>query len=213
MKMSAKVWGFAFAIIAGTTLVSMPVSAKEGEKELTGSYNVSAKTELQIDFGVGSIRFEPTSAEQVEVTVLATADDDFNWRKNDLDAVELVTKQRGDRLQLSVSEEDDIAYEWVVKLPQMAALDLDLGVGEVKGQLQAMDINIDVGVGEVELLVNGAVGRINADVGVGDSVIRGLSEVESNRYMVAASSNARGSGKAKVNVDVGVGEITLTIKE
>ncbi|HET8817723.1 MAG TPA: hypothetical protein VFM61_09775 [Pseudidiomarina sp.] len=206
------VWGFAFTLISSITLASLPSAiASEREKQMSGSYDVSATTQLKLESGVGTIEFKYHNEDTIDVQVTATVDEDDRWNNGDLSKAELVATQSGDRLHLEVPEQDDIQLDWVITMPTIAEVDADLGVGEVIGEFAAADFNLDLGVGDVDLTVNGAVGTVKVDVGVGDSSVRGDVNTSTDRFLVTSSTKATGSGVARINIDVGVGEVTIDV--
>ncbi|PTB85473.1 hypothetical protein C9988_01045 [Pseudidiomarina aestuarii] len=206
------VWGFAFTLISSITLASLPNAiASEREKQLSGSYEVTAATELKVESGVGTIEFKYHDKNTVEVEIIATVDEDDRWNNGDLSKAELVATQSGDRLRLEVPEQDDIQLDWVITMPAIAEIDADLGVGEVIGTFAAADFNLDLGVGDVDLDIDGAVATVKVDVGVGDSSVRGDVNTSTDRFLVTSSTKATGSGEARINIDVGVGDVTIYV--
>lgn len=215
MNRQRTTWGIALSMIAGVTLASMPytVAATEQEKHFSAEYSATAETQLELDSGVGSIEFQRTDDATIRVKLKAYKNGDgvFNKDGNVADA-ELVAEQSGDRLLLKVPKQDGIQLDWVISLPQISSVDADLGVGEIKGDLWASDINIDMGVGDIDLVIYGDYRSIKTDVGVGDSAIRGKGHIENNRFLMTANSKAESNGNARINIDNGVGDIDIQIK-
>ena len=215
MNRQRTVWSVAFSMVAGVTLASLPFTADaaEQEKVMQAEYTVSHATEVEFDSGVGEIRFERTEGNVMQVSVRAYKDDDAVFdKKGNVEAAELHARQQGDRLIFEVIEQDGIQLDWVIKVPQIASIETDLGVGEISGELWASDMNIDIGVGEVDLDIYGDYASIKTDVGVGDSHIRGEGNIENNRFLMTANSRANANGQAKISIDAGVGDVTIRIK-
>lgn len=215
MNRQRTIWSVAFSMIAGVTLASLPftASASEPEKMMQAEYSVSTTTELEFESGVGEIKFERAEGDVMEVSVRAyKASDAVFDKEGNIDAAELTSRQVGDRLILTVAEQDGLQLDWVIKLPKIASIETELGVGEVSGDVWASDMNIDVGVGEVDIEVYGDYASIKTDVGVGDSSIRGPGDIENNRFLMTANSRAKSHGDARISIDAGVGDVTIRIK-
>lgn len=215
MNRQRTIWGVAFSMVAGVTLISLPFTADaaEQEKVMRAEYTVSKATEVEFDSGVGEITFERIEGSVMQVSVRAYKDNDTVFDKDgNVESAELTARQSGDRLILEVAEQDGIQLDWVIKLPHLASVEADLGVGEISGELWASDINIDIGVGEVDLDIFGDYASIKTDVGVGDSKIRGIGNIENNRFLMTANSRATSNGEARISIDAGVGDVTIRIE-
>jgi len=121
--------------------------------------------------------------------------------------------QKGNWLELEVPEQDNVQLEWQVKLPRLSSIDLELGIGEIKGRIESSDLDIDLGIGDIKLTLIGDVKSINMDVGVGDTKITGANHSSSERAIVTSSSSAQGNGQARINIDAGIGDVHLTIEK
>lgn len=215
MNRQRTIWSVAFSMVAGVTLMSLPFTADAAEQEkiMNAEYTVSTTTEVEFDSGVGQITFERTEGNVMLVSVRAYKDNDAVFDKDgNVEAAQLSARQSGDRLILEVKEQDGIQLDWVIKLPQVASIETDLGVGEISGELWVSDINIDIGVGEVDLDIFGDYASIKSDVGVGDSKIRGIGQIENNRFLMTANSRASSNGDAKISIDAGVGDVNIRIE-
>lgn len=215
MNRSTTVWTAAMVLIGAVTIASMSqqVTAADADKYLQGNYAVSASTDMKISFGVGTLNLSHHDGDEVEVEIKATASDGGFWRsKGDVSKVELKASQTGNWLELEVPEQDNIQLEWQVKLPRVSSLDIELGIGEIKGKIASTDLDIDLGIGDIKLTLMGDVKSINMDVGVGDTKITGASHSSSERAIVTSSSSAQGKGQARINVDAGIGDVHLIIE-
>lgn len=133
-------------------------------------------------------------------------------RRADVSEMELDIDRRGSRLQLSF-EEADAKADWIVELPRMGAVDVQLGVGEIRGELAGGDLDVRLGVGEVDLqLSKSAIGRIAATSGVGSARISGGDDSVESRKIVTESARSRGAGEHRVDIKVGVGEVNVQLR-
>lgn len=214
MTRQQTVWFSALFLIASVTALSLPLAsvANAHERTIEASYSVNEATELSIESGVGTVTFERANGSTLEIELHIEESDASFFDEPNLDAVELVAEQNGDRLDLRVPEQDNIKLDWTIRLPQVAAVDLDLGVGEITGSLDAADMSVDLGVGEIDLVIVGAIADVKTDVGIGEVKIIGGDSTSNERHFISASGKARGPGDARVNVDVGIGEIRIEIQ-
>src|SRR5690554_620298 len=147
MNRQRTVWSVALSMVAGVTLASLPfvADAAQQEKHINAEYTVHAGTEVEFDSGVGSIQFERADGDVLQVSIRAYKDDDAIFdKKGNVDDAELNVRQMGNRLILEVANQDGIQLDWVVKLPQVASIETDLGVGEISGELWVSNMNIDI---------------------------------------------------------------------
>lgn len=180
-------------------------------------YDVSDIDELHIDASVGSVRMEPAIGNTVIVDLVIEAESATSWipflgRDRDVSGMELTHQVRGRELWLRF-DENHVTTDWVVRLPVLKALRVDLGVGLIEGELPDMPADIDLGVGSVELSAAGtSVGRIDLDAGVGDTRIRGASGTEARSALVGSESSGWGEGDHRIRIEVGVGDVSLHVR-
>lgn len=195
-----------------------PVSADTVSRvERHYEYDVTDIDELRVDASVGSIRIEPSSAGRISVDLVIKAKNGTSWipflgRDRDVSAMELTRRTRERQLWLRF-DEDHVTSEWVVRLPALTDLRVDLGVGVIEGELPDMPADIELGVGSVELSVAVAsAGEIALDAGVGDTSIRGASGTNSRSALVGSTFSGRGEGHHRIRIDVGVGDVSLELR-
>ena len=209
-----KVWPIALGLIGLVTLSSAACAKDEVVSE--HQFNVSEATEISIDNAVGEIEFIRGDTDQlvIELTVKET-DDGFFYGGGDIYAVNLVSDWSGDELRLSIEPDEDVQAHWRITMPKVAELTVDMGVGEISGDIFTTDSSFDLGVGEINLNVHGEdIARISIDAGIGDSKITGFSQGknETTRAMVSSESDARGNGQYRLTADVGVGEARINVR-
>lgn len=215
MTRQQTVWFSALFLIASVTALSLPFAstANANERSFNATYKVTSATRLDLESGVGTVRFERAEGDELEIKLVAEEGDSNFFNSGNLDAVELTAEQNGDTLRIRVPEQEDIELNWVLYLPQVAEIDLDLGVGEISGEMYAADMQVDLGIGAVDLEVYGEVADIKTDVGIGEVKIRGAEQSNSERHFISASGRASGNGDARINIDAGIGEVTVTLHE
>lgn len=204
-----------FSLLALLTATALADGSSRVERHY--EFEVSDIRELQIDARVGSIRLEPTQDDVITVELVIEAESATGWipflgRDRDVSAMELEHRVRNNQLLLHF-DENHVKTDWVVHLPALEQLRVDLGVGAIEGELPAMPAEVDLGVGSVELTASAAAtGQIELDVGVGDTRIRGISGSESRNAIVGSESSAWGDGEHRIRIEVGVGDISLRLE-
>ncbi|MBC54817.1 MAG: hypothetical protein CMQ34_13390 [Gammaproteobacteria bacterium] len=164
---------------------------------------------LRIDARVGTIQVEPSTSGKFEVELTITDEDGGGWfrRSPDLDNMDLRSRRNGDQLRLSFSE-DKVKGEWIVRVPSLEQLDVELGVGTIKVLMAHFGIVADVGVGTIELQAQKTdIGSVDLSVGVGDTHINGGTDTESRRAMVSSETTAYGTGSKSIRARAGVGDV------
>ncbi len=215
MTRQQTVWFSALFLIASVTALSLPFAstANANERTFNATYQVTSDTRVDLETGVGTVRFERAEGNELEVKLVAEEGDSGFFSGGNLDAVELTAEQNGDTLRLRVPEQDDIELNWVLYLPQVAEVDLDLGVGEISGEMYAADFQVDLGVGAVDLAIYGDIADVKTDVGIGEVDIRGGDHSNNERHFISASGRASGKGEARINIDAGIGEVKITLHD
>lgn len=200
-------------------LLAAPAMAESPEAvERHYEYDITGVDELRIEFSVGTFRIEPSNGQKIVVDLTIKSEDSWSWlpfRRNtiDLTGMELSERRRGRELALHFDERN-VSTEWVIRVPPLAALYIEAGVGTVEGELPAMPVRVDLGVGSVALSASrGSVGPVKLGVGVGDTTIRGAAGNDSRRAMVSSESSASGDGSHRVDIEVGVGDVSLDLRQ
>lgn len=179
-------------------------------------YEVRDIEALHIDASVGTVRIESAEGDTITVDLVIEAKSATGWipflgRDRDVSGMDLTSRVRGRELWLQF-DENHVTTDWVVRLPALKALRVDLGVGVIEGELPHMPADIELGVGSVELSATASsVGRIDLDAGVGDTRIRGASGTDARSALVGSESSGRGEGEHRVRIDVGVGDVSLEL--
>tara|TARA_R100001509_G_C4876857_1_gene218801 strand:+ start:662 stop:1339 length:678 start_codon:yes stop_codon:yes gene_type:complete len=210
--MKHKIWPLTLGFIGLVTLSTAAFSANDRERTLTDSYIVSSDTEIRLDATVGTVELRVTEGEAVEIELRVESDDD-GWFASGGDLSEVLIKgeRSGNQLEISATPHDDMSQHWKVSVPRSRLLEVNLGVGEISGDLPFNNVKVDLGVGDVSLnLANGEYGLVEASVGVGDTSLRNFGNTQENRMLVTSESSYRGNGSTDVQVEVGVGDVTLT---
>lgn len=205
-----KIMGVTLLLAVGIMTV-FPVNAAEKVTRIH-SFDLADIKEIEINNSVGSIDLRLVEGDELRIEIDIESDDDRFFRRNkDVDDVDLEYRIRGEKLILTIDEED-IKADWYIELPAVSEIDIDMGVGEIAVEIGASILNIDLGVGEIEVLAPlASAGEINVSAGVGEANIRGVDSVEHSRSFVSAESEGRGEGELSIDAEVGVGEVTVTL--
>lgn len=208
--MKHKIWPLTLGFIGLVTLSTAAFSA-ESERTLSSSYIVSDDTEIHLDATVGTVELNVTDGDTVGIELRVESDDD-GWfvSGGELDKVIIKGEREGRRLDISATPDDDMSQHWVVSVPRSRLLEIDLGVGQIEGDVPFNDLKVDLGVGDVSLnLAKGDYKQIEASVGVGDTSLKNFGNTQENRMIVTSESRYQGNGSVRVQVEVGVGDVIL----
>ena len=198
----------AFALLS--TLAASSAFAKD-VKHITKTVEVQSGQKISLNVAVGSLDIETCNCNEVTLKI-KVEQGESNWSifgSGNVDDAKLTVRNRNSGLKFEV-DEDDTKQKWTVTVPATSALNIDMGVGEVKVEDFNNSMNADVGVGHIIVSLEGKdFDNIKVDSGVGDATIRGFDDVDKDRAMVSASARYSGQGKHAINIDVGVGEATI----
>lgn len=222
-------------ILAALAVLPTPVQAA-GTKEVTRSKSINAAgvASVVLPAGVGDVRIEQGSGELIEarVTLRPQRAMSFFGSQPDLEQLDIAATIRGDQLTLDVDAKN-IEEDWVVTLPKtlLSALEVKVGVGDVRVSAPARRLKVDVGVGDVDIDVpSGAValqvgtgdaairmpassaGSIVGRTGVGGVTLRGF-EGSVKSATVGGSASGKGRGQQPIEARVGVGDLQIELTD
>ena len=199
------------ALFTAMIVFFIPVKAQD-KVNRAHRFDLAGIEELEINNSVGKIKLILVEGDEIRLELEIEAQEEgFFRRRRDLDEVHLEIEERNGRLTLSLEEEKVSAY-WIIEVPALAEIDIDMGVGEIDAEIGASRLDIELGVGEVDVSAQLAkTGDIDVSSGVGDARIRGAHNVYSSRMIVSEESEARGEGDLSIEVEVGVGSVRVTL--
>ena len=188
-------------------LMSFPLFASE--KNLTQQFDAHEFTQLQINNGVGEINIEVTDEQHISVDITVRGSKGWFFSRTDVSEATLETSIRNGVLSLEVPM-DDTEQTWVVKIPRQLALDLQLGVGSIKLDGTAGDVDANIGVGSfsAQLPVQ-EFKNIELSAGVGDVSLQSNTGKTERNHLVGAELEYTGPGERAMDITVGVGDATV----
>ncbi|ACA87850.1 hypothetical protein [Shewanella woodyi] len=154
---------------AFSTLAITPVQA-EVDRSLSQTYGYDGQQVL-LDMDVGSAEVFATDDKEIRVEVLVSQSDSswFSfWDSVDLADVELDVDQASKRITLKLNDQDDLKQEWKIYLPREAAVNLNVGVGQVEVNNMESDVDIDLGVGHAQVKHSIIYHSVSLESGVGE---------------------------------------------
>jgi hypothetical protein len=189
------------------------LSCAENYKNITRTLYVDELSSLRIEFSVGELEVEVWDGESIELDIeLKSQRSWLSWRRRKVEDIELEVRISSDEVFLGI-DADKLNQQWVVKMPAKLALDVDLGVGEIR--IDGLDNNLalELGVGEIEVIAaTDNFDYINVSVGVGDVSLRGFgSGTENERSFVSADAHFEGQGDYQIEAALGVGEVLIRL--
>ncbi|QSX36260.1 hypothetical protein [Shewanella sedimentimangrovi] len=184
----------------------------DDSRQLSQRYDYQGET-LVFDVGVGEAELLASDDNEIriEVQIEAASGNWLSfWKHVDLEDRELTVKQKGNRLLLSVNDQDDIKQHWRVYLPKQAPVSLEVGVGQVEITGLVADLDVEVGVGQVSIEHGHAYRRIELHSGVGEvNYSRQGRQQQVERNLVSQNFETLLDGEGDLKVNVGVGEVDV----
>jgi hypothetical protein len=189
-------------------LMSFPLLASQ--KNLSQQFESTSVQQLDINAGVGDISIEVTDASQISVDIEVRGSKSWFFGRTDVsDATLESTVNNKGVLSLEVPL-DDTEQTWVIKVPRKLALELTLGVGNIKLDGSAGDIEATIGVGSFTAkLPVPEYKNIALSAGVGDVNLQNTTGKTERSHLVGADLDYTGSGAQSMAVTVGVGDATV----
>ena len=206
-----------FTLATLCTLTSTAAFAKDS-KTINQTIDVTQGQMIRLDVPVGTIRIDTCQCDQISLQVkVEPKDSDWSFFSSsdvNVDEAQLDINTDSQGIKLSINEEDT-KQKWTLTVPQMSALDVELGVGEVDVNAFNHSIEVDLGVGSVSVDVNRQnYSSIELETGVGDTGVHGFDgKVENSRAMVSSSSRYTSNGEHQITIDVGVGEAQVSFRQ
>jgi hypothetical protein len=194
-------------------LLAFSISLASAEESRFHEYDYNNVDTLSISARVGTVIVEPSTSGKFEVELHISDENNPRWfrRSPDTSRMDLNSVRRGNELRLNFDHKD-VKTDWVVRVPELGRIDIELGVGTVEVLDLAAGINADVGVGTIEIRTPvDSAGVVDLSVGVGDTVINGGNNRNSRRALVSSESSAMGQGNNTVKARVGVGSIEVEL--
>ena len=183
-------------LLASITLLALTSAMAAAQEHVVRhhEFDITDVNRLILDFRVGTIQLETSISDRIEVELTIKRENNRGlFRRNpDIQSMDLSHRSSQDTLRL-VFDESNVRSDWVIRLPALAYLEIDGGVGTVEGNLPPGAVDINLGVGAVDLVGSFASsGAIDLDARVGDTSLCGLHGNEDSterRALVSSKSS------------------------
>ncbi|MBT5912194.1 MAG: hypothetical protein HOH59_05260 [Rhodospirillaceae bacterium] len=199
----------------GVGLMTLLVTSVKADDQVTRyhTFDLDQVEEVEFSNNVGRIEITPVNGNEMRIVMDIESNRHGLFRRQvNVDNMDLEVKERDDTLFLSF-EEKGAKAEWVIEMPAVARTNIEMGVGELKLEVGATNLDIELGVGEVSVIApEDSVGRINLNVGVGEADIRGGEILDRDSVFISQSVRAQGNGDHPQEIDLGVGKINLRLE-
>lgn len=198
----------------GVLLMTVLVTSAHADDRVVRNHTIELDGihEVEINNSVGKVDIIQGDFETLRVVLDIEGErKGFFRRQVDVDDMDLDIKKRGDTLFLDF-DEDDAKAEWTVEMPALERTIIQMGVGEIRLDVGATDLDVELGVGEVSVTApENSVGRINLNVGVGDASVRGADILDRQSAFISKRIRAQGEGSHDLEIDLGVGDIDVRL--
>ncbi|MFT5705129.1 MAG: hypothetical protein ACI8SK_001084 [Shewanella sp.] len=197
---------------AFSTLAITPVQA-ETDRSLSQTFSYDGQQVL-LDMDVGSAEVFATDEQEIRVEVMVSHSDSswFSlWSSSDLNDVELDVDLGSKRITLKLNEQDDVKQKWKIYLSRQAAINLNVGVGQVAVTNMESDVDIDLGVGHAQIKYSIIYNSVSLESGVGEVTVEdgGHALAIERNFVRQAYHYENKTGFGELNVNVGVGQIEV----
>ncbi|MBI1796959.1 MAG: hypothetical protein HYR74_07895 [Candidatus Eisenbacteria bacterium] len=198
--------------------LTAPAAADEGHtaRTLKGSWAVGGRT-VRIDLPPGRIAIEPSPDARLtaELDVRCAFGNDCEERAAEL---ELETGREESAFRLGVRgmpavNTRGLSLRGRILVPRGAAVEIDMGAGEISVRGVDGDLDVNVGAGEVSVrMPERAVRSVRMSVGIGEASLAVAGrDIESHGWLGHRVRWGDGSGRSRVNVSLGVGEANVSV--
>jgi len=195
--------------IALSAVFACNVALAASSKRENYSIESSEFREVQLEMSIGEMEIEVYDGDSIEIDIELIAKRRwFSFQRGEVDDIELEQREQGDSLYLGI-DDDGLDQTWHVRLPAHLALDVEVGVGDIRIDNFSNSLLLDLGVGAVEVnLTTMDYREVAVSAGVGDAVIRGFGRGTDNErnLLVGADAYYQGEGQYNIEIEVGVGD-------
>ena len=193
--------------------MALGISMAAADEVRSHEFKADQISNLNLEVRSGHVVIEHHDDDNIYVEVRFSADDEGWFRRTaDLSKTDIAQSFRNQTLTLGFDQKG-VNTEWVIYIPVIDQVEVNLGVGAVELDIINSDISVNIGVGAVEMsLPLSHYGEIGMTAGIGETTLTGARSVQSNRALLASNLNGEGEGDRQVSVNLGVGsgEINLT---
>ena len=214
-----------------------PTTAAAG-RTLEASIERKDAVSVGLDTAVGDVMISPSADGAIHVTVRLTPRkggifSSLEKAKEQVEAATLSVRRHGKRIDLEIqgfSGEPRFEARWQLAVTPDLALEIDMGVGDLKIEGIAGPIEADLGVGDVDLEGTGgevaidvgvgditvkapaaAYGSIECSTGVGDASVRAGENSSKGTGMISKDLSWTGKGSGSMDLETGVGSIAVVL--
>ncbi len=206
-------------VLALALLSPAPVVADTEIRRIEEQFDVSAEHDILLEVPIGELSIEPGVRGRVEIEIVVSCGSRRCRERAEDVYLDDALRQRSLTLEVRGLENKLTARPSLavtLRMPPGNALEIDLGVGEIKAKGLRGSLDIDLGVGEARIAASEEdVRSIRLEVGVGDLVLRPERDDQEDSGFLFLGNELYwddGPGRADLSVDVGVGEIRVDLE-
>jgi hypothetical protein len=196
-------------------ILAAGTSFADSYKHIAQSISGADFERLKLELTVGQLAIEVWDEDSVGIDIELRAERSwFSWRRRSIEDLELVVKENGAELFLSMNERN-IEQEWILKVPAKLAMDIEMDAGAVRIKALSNSLALELGVGSVDVVTEDVdFHQIQAAVGVGDATLRGFENgSKHDRSFISADAFYQGDGEHQIQVELGVGDVAIRRKK
>jgi len=227
-------------LILAAALVAVAGTATAGAetRDLETTHSAQGISRVSIEVAVGDVTVQPSDDGDIHAHVHLTPRrggflSSLKSGERQVREAQLEATVDGSQLHLTIDAPgSDHRFEatWRVEMPVDLALEVNVGVGDIKLHQLAGGCDLNSGVGDVTTVLAGgglsaqtgvgdvtveapeaAVGKVSCSSGVGDVRLRAGDTRLNGEGMVSKELSWTGPGSATFKIEAGVGDIMITL--
>ena len=206
-------------LILTVLLVAGTAQAADNERTFDLDRPADGVARVVLEVGVGDVEVLADGSGRITAHVEVSVDKggrSSERARRRLEELRLESELEGDTLHLRITGGGGghrYGEDWTLRVPAAVALELELGVGDLRILDLAAAISVELGVGNVRIEgEHAAFGPIEGQCGVGDVSLRTPKDRTEGRGFIGHSLDARGPGAAAIEVEVGVGDVDIRLR-
>jgi hypothetical protein len=194
-------------------------SAEDTVRTISQQFDAANLDQLELEFPVGELIVDAWDRPQVQIEVRLECERQKAACREAAEAVKLASSTEGKGLELELkgwpkSSSKGLEAHVQIHAPRGMAVDAELGVGELRINGMANDVQAELGVGNVSLnLPQATVATVSLEAGVGDASLSTADKKYTGSGFVGKELRwKKGAGLAAVHAECGVGDVKVALR-
>ncbi len=195
------------------------VSADDTVRTISQQFDAANLDQLELEFPVGELVVDAWDRPHVRIEVRLECERKKDSCLKAAEAVKLASSAEGKGLELELkgwpnTNAKGLEAHVQIYAPRRVAVDAELGVGELRINGMANDVQAELGVGNLSLnLPEASVATVSLEAGVGDASLSTSQKRYTGSGFVGKELRwKKGAGSAAVHAECGVGDVKVALR-